>query len=58
MFVIKTTNNGKYTGQFVAKPGHIHSYTSNINYVLMFENREDAEAHRCPENEVIIEIKP
>lgn len=55
MYAIKRTNQG---GGYVAKPGLPTSYTHNIRKVQIFTTREQAEANRCPDNEVVVDLYP
>lgn len=51
MYVIKRTDQG---GGYVAKPGNPSSYTNRIRRIRKFATREEAEANRCPGNEVVV----
>lgn len=50
MFVIRRTDQG---GGYVSKPGSSHSYTKQVTRIRKFSTREEADAERCPENEVV-----
>jgi len=52
MYVIKNTETGKY----VAKSGLKNSYTKKLDGIRLYPTKESAEADRCPENEIIIDI--
>ena len=45
-------------GGYVAQPGSEHSYVMNIFDARWFSTREEAERHRCPENERIYDTRP
>jgi hypothetical protein len=49
-FVIKRLDQG---GGYVSKPGHRASYTHDLRHARKFRTREEAEADRCPDNEIV-----
>jgi hypothetical protein len=49
-FVLRRTDQG---GGWVAPPGSPKSYTHNKAKARRFSSEEEAEADRCPDNEVI-----
>ena len=49
MFVLRRTEDGK----FVAAPGYKHSYTAFLQFALVFNTIEEANRHRCVENECV-----
>lgn len=49
-FVLRRTDQ---EGGYVAQPGSLKSYTHNLLRARRFRTREEAEADRCVENEVI-----
>lgn len=51
MFVIKRTDRGC---PYVAVSSSTGSYTFKLQEARVFTNREEAEANRCPENEVVV----
>lgn len=50
MFIIRRTDQRE---GWVTPPGSARSYTQNCLEARRFRTREEAEAERCPENEVI-----
>jgi hypothetical protein len=46
----------KGNGMFVAVPGHQGSYTTDLRYVRKFRTKEEAEGHRCVENERVVDL--
>lgn len=48
MYVIRRTD-----GLYVARFGSSRSYTRCLQHAQTFRTREEAERHRCPENERI-----
>lgn len=51
MFIIKRKD-----GQYVARPGAVHSYTFRLQSARVYKTLADAERDRCPENEYIITV--
>jgi len=54
MFLLKRTSKG---GGYVGKPGHKSSYVKNLKYARKFQTIEEANDHRCEQNEVIINLE-
>ena len=54
MYLLKRTSKG---GGYVSKPGHKSSYVKNLKYARKFQTIEEADHHRCVENEVIIDLE-
>tara|TARA_B100002049_G_scaffold93692_1_gene69266 strand:- start:801 stop:992 length:192 start_codon:yes stop_codon:yes gene_type:complete len=52
-YVLKRTDQG---GGYVAEPGSKSSYTNNVARARKFRSKEEAEAERCVENEVIVPL--
>lgn len=52
-YILKRTDQG---GGYVARSGHASSYTKNIEHVRTFATREEAEKHRCVDNEIIVDM--
>lgn len=53
-WVIKRTD-GK--GGYVARPGSARSYVKRLQDARQFKTREDALKHRCPGNEIAVEME-
>ncbi len=53
MYVIKRTDQG---GGYVTRAGSSGSYTKNLEHAQKYDTREEADANRCPENEVVIDV--
>jgi hypothetical protein len=53
MYVIKRTDQGE---GYVTRPGSRSSYTSRLENARVFETREQAEGHRCPGNEIVVNV--
>lgn len=53
MYVIKRTDQG---GGYVARSGSASSYTRNIERAQKYDTREEADANRCPDNEIVIDV--
>lgn len=43
-------------GAFVAQPGGKASYTPYLQRAQFFRTREEAEAQRCPGNELVVDL--
>lgn len=43
-------------GGYVGRPGHKSSYVVDWRHARRFDTREEAEAQRCPGNEVVMQI--
>ena len=43
-------------GGYVAQPGSKSSYTFVISHARIFRTEEEAEAERCPENEIVVPL--
>lgn len=56
MYALRCTNNGKYSGMFVAKPNSRHSYTSNIATAQIYKTLEGAKKSACG-NEYPVKIE-
>lgn len=52
MYVLQRTSDGA----FVARPGSASSYTLMLHKAQTYKTREEAEMHRCPENERILDV--
>lgn len=52
-YVIRRTDQG---GGFVSRPGSEKSYTRNLENARIFKTRGEAEADRCPGNEVVVDL--
>lgn len=52
-YVLKRTDQG---GGYVAPAGSEKSYTKLLSKARRFVTRQEAEAERCPDNEVIVQI--
>jgi hypothetical protein len=53
MYVIKRTDQG---GGYVAVSGNSSSYTNSVRRIRKFATEEEAEAHRCPGNEIVLPL--
>lgn len=53
MFAIKRTDQGR---GYVAKPGRAKSYTNTLTHAQLFSTKEEADRHRCPGNEMVVEV--
>jgi len=53
MFVLKRVSKGS---GYVARSGHKSSYARNLRYAQKFATRELAEASRCVESEVVVDL--
>jgi len=53
MFVIKRTDQG---GGYVAMPGSEHSYTQKLENARTFSSKDEANAERCPGNEIVLPV--
>ena len=53
-FVLERTDQG---GGYVAPPGSAKSYVQDVLKARVFDTREEAEADRCVENEIIVEVR-
>jgi len=53
-FVLQRTDQG---GGYVAPPGSVKSYAQDVLEAHVFGTREKAEADRCIENEIIVELR-
>lgn len=54
MYLLRRTNQG---GGYVSKSGHKSSYVENLQNARKFKTIEEAEKHRCVENEVIEDLE-
>ncbi len=52
-YVLKRTDQG---GGYVSKPGSKKSYTHNLTKARKFPNIEEADGHRCIDNEIILRV--
>lgn len=52
MFLLKRTDQDR---GYVAPAGSDKAYTKNIFSARVFPTREEAERHRCVENEIIVD---
>lgn len=53
MYVIKRTDQG---GGYVAVAGNRCSYTKSVRQMRKFRTADEAEANRCPGNEVVVPL--
>jgi len=53
MYVIMRTDQG---GGFLSTGGGA-AYTFNIEYIRLFDTREQAERERCPGNEIVLPLE-
>jgi len=53
-FVLQRTDQG---GGYVAPPDSAKSYVQDVLEARVFKTREEADADRCVENEVIMEVR-
>ena len=56
MYAIKCTS-GRFAGKYVNVPGLKCSYTSRIQCARAYPTKEAADRERCPENEIVVEIR-
>lgn len=52
-FVLQRTDQG---GGFVAQDGSGQTYTHSIRLAKKYSTREAADADRCPDNEVVVDV--
>ena len=55
MWVLKCTNNGKYTGCYVTPAGSEHSDSPDIRKAQRFATAEQARANACG-NELVVHL--
>ena len=53
MYILKRTDQG---GGYVSVSGSKSSYTHNLERAQIFRTKEHAEANRCPENEMVLNV--
>ena len=53
MYVIRRTDQG---GGYVSKPGSKRSYTKKLEAARVYPTRSEADADRCPDNEVTLAV--
>mgnify|MGYP001576708874 CR=1 FL=1 len=53
-YIILRTDRG---GAYVSRQGSTHSYTTRLQYARTFATREEAEANRCPDNEMVLRLE-
>lgn len=53
MYVIKRTDQG---GGYVNRPGSANTYTESLEQAQKYATREEADANRCPDNEIVIDV--
>ena len=53
-YIIKRTDQG---GGWVTNPGSKSSYTRSLQKARVYPTREEADADRCPENEVVESVE-
>jgi hypothetical protein len=53
-YILRRTDQG---GGYVAKPGISRSYTRRLDQAQKFATRDEADANRCKENEVIEDLE-
>ena len=52
-YLLRRTDQG---GGFLAAPGSGASYTHDLRRARLFQTKEQAEAERCPDNEVPVPL--
>jgi hypothetical protein len=53
-FVLQRTDQG---GGYVAPPGSAKSYVQDVLGARVFKTRAEADADRCVENEIVVEVR-
>lgn len=53
-YILKRTDQG---GGYVSKPGSAKSYTRRLNQARKYPTLEAANADRCPENEIALDLE-
>ena len=56
MYAIKRIDGQNPRRPYVAKSGRKSSFTRIVQNMKLYHSREDADAARCPGNEVVVEI--